>query len=207
MTIPDFTHPSSHESGCWPLKTALRHIHDRPVLACGVVLPAANVEEAYGSGVAPRFHDLEQLTGHFGRPFAATRSAEFDQRLHDAANLTLLLRDKTLPRTAFALAAEAYMERCDSDTQQRMSLAAGYAYFPGRETWEAHAWCFYEHIGEEVQVVELVEDSAQRPSAYYGFVLISHHADDDFGSPFVDYHTNSYLWARLVAAQSGIKGN
>lgn len=207
MISPPSNSPPPRESDCWPLKTVLRRLIDRPVLACDAVLPAVNVEEALNSGAAPRFHDLEQLTAHFGRPFAVTRPAEFDRRLHDAAFFTLVFRDEALPRTAFALAAEAYLKRCDSDTEQRLFLAVGYAAFPGRGTWEAHAWCGYEDATGKTQVVELVEYPFHRPSLYYGFVLIADHADDDFGSPFVDYHTNPHLWARLVAAQSGLEGN
>ena len=198
------THPT--ESTCWSLKSALSRLHDAPVLACGPVLPAVDIEEALECGAAPRYHDLEQLTGHFGRAFAVGRPAEFEQGLHDAAAITLLVRDRALEHTAFALAAQAYMLRCDSADEQRLSLAIGYAYFPARRQWEAHAWCFYDAPGG-VQVVELTPDPVQRPGAYFGFTLIADHTQDDFGSPFVDHHTDPHLWANLVAAQSGLQGH
>jgi len=175
------------------LEYLLRHISPSAVEpAPHGFLPAEDLAEAEQPEAAQQ-HDLRQLTAHFGRLHSGLHSGNVrrDTSLHREPQVLLTAIGAPDPDPV-TCNAYAYWTRCDSDDLERFSLAIGYALNRATGTWQPHAWCTSNHSehpepGEEKRVWECSEAQF---AAYFGFILIRGHSDDDFGRHFLSARTD-----------------
>jgi hypothetical protein len=168
---------------------ALRHrltlLAPSDILSPPNVLPA---EDHDPTRLTQRYHDFEALVARFGTHFAQVAGDHPDLRRLRREACAALMQDGVRV-TPMSLAARAYLDRTDAQIAPRYQLAVGFAHFPGPHggQWRPHAWLTpaadtARHPGPVHEI------SDERPSAYYGFILIESQADDEFGTPFVNWH-------------------